>query len=1011
MFKNTLLCFIAYCCFAGWSTAQTYKFRSYGPSQGIEQRFIYTINQSRDGYLLVGTEDGLLKFGGVSFKKIELLHNVESPGIITVSNHIEESKIWYGYNDGRLVLLHLRDYTVIFDSVIAQGSITGILGDKQRNVWVSTASDGLYRIDGKLDVTHYDLGEYEGELQINGINLLPPAELVLATNIGLLSMNISEIKRSTSIPPKEVLKGWSAHVTVLTRAKDSLGVFVGTKDDGVWFYRGNKKGGSIRQLKLWDESKGKNVKALIEGKDDLLWISIAGEGLYTYSRATKTAAFKHTHYDDSNGLLSNSIRSLYSDFEGNIWIGHYGQGLTSFLDNFLEFYNIRIDDRIKTVNAIVGVENDFYLGLDDGLIKITQGNWQEPEYILPKLKSKKITSIVIGSDGKLWIGTERESAWFWDPNRPGTASVQLVDEGASKFINYLLPVKNGIWIASKGGLRYLNYDLTGDVTFTMNDGLPSNNVSCLFAQGEAIWIASYISVVARYKEGAFEQFILNTGETVVNIVGMSTDIDGEIWVATDGKGIIKVKGHGARSFMKSSGLESNYCQGLLTDKYSNFLVLHRGSISRIWGGLTGVDVLDEDNGIDGEFNQNAIFTDESGNIWLGTSNGVLKYIPDNNDFESRGPAIHVVSVKIGDQDVDFSKNLELSYGPHRLEIQYEGVSFKNGKNIRYQYILEGYDEEWSAWTSSDIVVYRKLLEGKYRFRVRACLSDDACTTSTALVSLNVNPPFWKAWWFYIMVAVAATLVVRILIKVRERNFKKKEQYLQSELQDRIQQVIEHEHELEEKNKELKVTVRQKETLLKEVHHRVKNNLQLVSSLLSLQARNVDNETVSEILRNSQIRIGTMALLHKKLYSSEDIGNVPVQDYVENLSEAIADAYETDMCKVKLHIDIADVKFGLDTAVPLGLILNEIITNSYKYAFGDRSEGNISISLVHLDGERYKLTVGDDGIGLPKGFDIAKSNSLGLELVNVLTEQLSGNVTCVSTKKGTKYSITFNVSPQ
>ena len=193
-----------------------------------------------------------------------------------------------------------------------------------------------------------------------------------------------------------------------------------------------------------------------------------------------------------------------------------------------------------------------------------------------------------------------------------------------------------------------------------------------------------------------------------------------------------------------------------------------------------------------------------------------------------------------------------------------------------------------------------------------------------------------------------------------------------------------------------------------MHHRVKNNLQLVSSLLSLQARNVDDPRVSEILQNSQSRIGTMALLHKKLYTSEDISSVPYQDYVENLASSVSEAYETDACDVTLEINLEDVKFGIDTSVPLGLILNELITNSYKYAFKGRSKGLVKIDLVHLGGGRHHLTVADDGVGMPKGFNLANATSLGLELVNVLSEQLGGSVKYLSTEKGTNFTIAFDI---
>jgi two-component sensor histidine kinase len=570
-------------------------------------------------------------------------------------------------------------------------------------------------------------------------------------------------------------------------------------------------------------------------------------------------------------------------------------------------------------------------------------------------------------------------------------------------------VKNGIWIASRGGLRYINYDFSGSVVYTMEDGLPSNNIACLFEQGDNIWIASNISVVARFNDGKFEQYKLNTDETVVNIVGITADKEGEIWVATDGRGIIRVDGDEPLNLMKASGLESNYCQGILRDKHNNIIVLHRGGISRVWSGLEGIDVLDEDHSVDGEFSQNGVYTDTHGNIWLGMTRGVMKYIPEDYSNDSKGPAIHVVSVQVGDQLVDFSRKIDLKYGSHRFEVQYEGVSFKNGKNIRYQYILEGYDEGWSPWTKSTNVVYRKLEDGNYRFRVRACLSEDACTTSTSLVKVDIRAPFWRRWWFYLMVSLVLVVTVQLILKLRERNFKETEKYLQSELLERIKEVIQHEKELEAKNILLEQSLKQQETVLRDVHHKVKNNLQLISSILNIQAGNSKVEGVSRMLQDSQSRIDTMSLLYENLYAAEDIENISIQECVEHLHQIIADAHGDDSCKVECSIDMDKTLFDVDICLLLGMILNEIITNSYQYAFTDQVEGVVEIGLVNLDADRYKLTVGDNGVGLHKGHDVLHAKTLGFKIVNDLTQQLNGNVNCVSTEKGTKFIVTFNIS--
>jgi two-component sensor histidine kinase len=305
-------------------------------------------------------------------------------------------------------------------------------------------------------------------------------------------------------------------------------------------------------------------------------------------------------------------------------------------------------------------------------------------------------------------------------------------------------------------------------------------------------------------------------------------------------------------------------------------------------------------------------------------------------------------------------------------------------------------------------VYRKLEDGKYRFRVRACLSEDACTTSSSLITIDIDAPFWRSWWFYVTVALVMALTVQLIIKLRERSFKETEKYLQGELLERINEVIQHEKELEAKNTLLEDSIEQQKTILRDVHSKVKNNLKLISNILGLQVKNYHGDDVSRMLQDSQSRITIMALLYKNLYGLEDIDNVPVQEYVENLCQIIDDAHENDSCKVSCSIDMDKALFDVDACLLLGMILNEIITNSYKYAFADRAEGIIDIGLVHLDGERYKLTVGDNGIGLPKGHATTNYKTLGFRLIHELAQQLNGNVNCVTTEKGTRYNVTFNI---
>jgi two-component system, sensor histidine kinase PdtaS len=196
----------------------------------------------------------------------------------------------------------------------------------------------------------------------------------------------------------------------------------------------------------------------------------------------------------------------------------------------------------------------------------------------------------------------------------------------------------------------------------------------------------------------------------------------------------------------------------------------------------------------------------------------------------------------------------------------------------------------------------------------------------------------------------------------------------------------------------------KEMLMKEIHHRVKNNLMIISSLLSLQSRYIKDEATREIFKESETRAKSMALIHERLYRSGDLKSIDFPDYIRSLTRDIFNTYVTSRGRVQLQMDVQDVRVDVNSAVPLGLIINELVTNSLKYAFPDDREGIIRIRF-HEDGDEYVLEIGDDGIGIPDDFDIEKSNSLGMLLVNSLTSQIRGELE-LKRDHGTTFIIKF-----
>ena len=202
-------------------------------------------------------------------------------------------------------------------------------------------------------------------------------------------------------------------------------------------------------------------------------------------------------------------------------------------------------------------------------------------------------------------------------------------------------------------------------------------------------------------------------------------------------------------------------------------------------------------------------------------------------------------------------------------------------------------------------------------------------------------------------------------------------------------------------------VKEKDVLLKEVHHRVKNNLQTISSLLNLQSKHITDEDVLHTFRESQNRIKSMALIHEKLYMAKDLVNIDFKEYVEGLANHLVQSYLINVNRINIKIDVEGVNLGVDKAITCGLIINELVTNSFKHAFPDGREGNVNISLIR-ENDKINLIVSDDGVGLKEGLDFRNTETLGLQLVNTLVADLKASIE-LQEGKGTSFLITCTPS--
>jgi PAS domain S-box-containing protein len=271
---------------------------------------------------------------------------------------------------------------------------------------------------------------------------------------------------------------------------------------------------------------------------------------------------------------------------------------------------------------------------------------------------------------------------------------------------------------------------------------------------------------------------------------------------------------------------------------------------------------------------------------------------------------------------------------------------------------------------------------------------DSCTLATQKISAAMQTGSCRFDWVHKRLD-ASEFPAEVLLNAMEINGRKIIQAVVRDITDRKRD-----------EDRIKASLAEKEVLLKEIHHRVKNNLQVISSLLKLQSRYIQDSRVSEMLKESQNRVRSMALVHEQLYQSKDLSNIDFAEYIQNLAHNLFQAYEIDTEGVKLQTNIAPCSMNIDTAVPCGLIINELVTNSLKYAFTGQTQGKIKIDFT-LDNNRVcVLTVSDSGIGFPQDLDYRNARTLGLRLVGSLVKQIRGKIELLETA-GTNFKITFS----
>lgn len=970
--------------------SQTYDFKEFSVSQGLPQSQVTSIFEDSRGFLWVGTlGGGVSKFDGLHFKNYT---TKEGLGGNLISGIAEDrnGNLWFSSNAG-LTKFNGNDF-VNFTSEnhnVPRASIMDVVVDDKNQVYAAT-DNGVYLFKNDKLVSHI---LKDSSIYVNDLFIDSKDNIWISTFSGIYILK----KTSTIHITKE--NGLISNEITCVIEDEKGDYIIGTHFHGM---QKLLQGSVDEKYQFVFNDLAPNIKKIKDlhlDKENTIWASTAKQGIF------KIKDNKTQQLSKQNGLPVNDINLVYEDRVGNMWIGSTGAGLVKFgSEAFTYFQEFNGLNSNGVFSVIQNKKGQYLIGTKEDGIFIFDGN---KNINITEINGKTITEIyssVVDLQGNIWFTCGQGLIKY---NGGFTLYTEKNGVPSSFTKGISLDKEGNIWFGAFG-VGLVKYDFKNFTLFSRESGdVTSNYIHSLFKDKDGeLWIGTG-NGINKYSNGKFVNFRNNKGLCDTYIGCIDQDNFGNMWFGT-GKCLVKYDGVDFKPYTSHEGLSSDLIYLIHYDNHSNLWVGTNNGLDKIsfntYGQIQNIKNYNIESGFKGiESNSRAVFEDTEENIWFGTVNGLVKYNPKKDVENVFEPKAYINNLKLYFEDVDWPKytqsaqgwselpkDLKLDHSENHLTFEYSAVSLSSPELLNYTYILEPVDKDWFPISKRKSVTYSNLAPGEYTFKVRAVNQDNVWSQTPASFHFEIEAPFWQKWWFYLLLTLVLGYVLFSIIIIREKRQKKISNELEKKVKERTA-IIEKQHD-------------EKEILLKEIHHRVKNNLQIIISLLSIQSNYTKDPEALALFDEAKNRIRSMSIIHEKMYRTGDLAHIDVQDYIVALTNELVSTYSIN-CDIFLDIDIEDIKLDIDTIIPIGLLLNEIVSNSLKYAFQDKDSGKITIHLKKQDND-FLLVLGDDGIGVPDDFlEDHDDSSLGIVLISVFVEQLDGEITRLK-QPGSIFGISF-----
>ncbi|HJU55945.1 MAG TPA: two-component regulator propeller domain-containing protein [Pyrinomonadaceae bacterium] len=734
---------------------------------GLPQNTVHAVAQTVDGYLWIGTEEGLARFDGTGFTVFD---KQNTPQLRNNDVHAlvgdRQGGLWLGTSTGLLRFADGKFSSYTTQEGLAGDDVQAIAEDREGNVWVATpaglsqfrdgvfsnlttkdglvsndikalfedseralwvgTSDGLGRLkDGKF--TSYTVPDGLASNSVSSVTEDRAGRLWVGTFNGLSCLTGGKF---TTYTVRDGLP--SDRITALYVDGEGT-LWVGTSN-GLSRHRDNRFTSFGEQAEL-----SRNViLSIFEDREGSLWVGTESAGLSFLKDK------KFTTYATGEGLSNELVNCVYEDREGNVWIGTYGGGLGQLKNGTITTYTTRDGLSSDFVLALAGdAEGNLWVGTPDGLNRFRDGKFTTYTSA-DGLANDFVRSIRADHTGALWVGTRGGLTRMKDRE----FTIYTTEDGlADNFVGAIYEDASGaLWVGTLRGLsRFKDGKFT---TYTTRDGLSSDTVIALYedASGDSLWIGTSGGGMSRLRDGKFTAYTVQSGILDDEVYSIMEDEKQNLWLSCN-KGVFRVD----------------------RKQLDEFAAGKIGTIEPIvYGTADGMRTRECSGG-----GHPSGWKGRDGKLWFSTLKGVAMLDPARLKVNAQPPGVVIEQVRIDDESVAPSSKIELPPGKSRFDFYYAGLSFVAPEKVRFKYKLDGFDEDWIDGGARRVAYYTNLPPGQYKFRVMAANNDGIWNEAGASLDLYLKPHFYQTYWFYALAAATLALIVWQLYLLRVRQVKRR----------------------------------------------------------------------------------------------------------------------------------------------------------------------------------------------------------------------------------------------